>query len=168
MENRSKSFAEATPQIDGILSQSAFRESRPRNRTAPGGRLQFVPGRVDHPAHAHPSTVSSSAPVISMQEPWPGSTEPATTGRVVGSDSDPCPPGVDRRHAGDPATSIASSRGSRSVCRVGCAGIAPLVQVLALARTPLFEQVADGRFSPELYYRLNTVMVEVRGPDLPL
>ena len=44
----------------------------------------------------------------------------------------------------------------------------PRVQVLALARAPLFAQVADGRFSAALYYRMNTVVVEVRGlADLP-
>jgi transcriptional regulator of acetoin/glycerol metabolism len=43
------------------------------------------------------------------------------------------------------------------------------VQVLALARAPLFAQVIDGRFSSELYYRLNTVLVEVREQaDLPV
>jgi transcriptional regulator of acetoin/glycerol metabolism len=40
--------------------------------------------------------------------------------------------------------------------------------VLALARSPLFAQVVDGRFSAALYYGLNTVMVEVRAPaDMP-
>ena len=44
----------------------------------------------------------------------------------------------------------------------------PRVQVLALARTPLFARVTDGRFSAALYSRLNTVVVEVRGlADLP-
>jgi hypothetical protein len=42
------------------------------------------------------------------------------------------------------------------------------VQVIALAREPLFEQVADGRFSAALYYRVNTVVVELRTTaDLP-
>jgi hypothetical protein len=42
------------------------------------------------------------------------------------------------------------------------------VQVLALAREPLFESVAGGRFSAALYYRMNTVVVEVRAAsDLP-
>ena len=45
---------------------------------------------------------------------------------------------------------------------------APGVQVLALAREPLFESVADGRFSAALYYRMNTVVVDVRAAaDLP-
>jgi hypothetical protein len=44
----------------------------------------------------------------------------------------------------------------------------PVVQVLALARTPLFARVEDGQFSAALYYRMNTVVVEVRAPaDLP-
>lgn len=44
----------------------------------------------------------------------------------------------------------------------------PRVQVLALARAPLFARVTDGRFSAALYSRLNTVVVEVRGlADLP-
>ena len=44
----------------------------------------------------------------------------------------------------------------------------PAVRVLALACSPLFAQVADGRFSAALYYGLNTVMVEVRAPaDMP-
>jgi hypothetical protein len=44
----------------------------------------------------------------------------------------------------------------------------PRVQVLALARASLFAQVVDGRFSAALYYRMNTVMLEVRAPaDLP-
>jgi hypothetical protein len=45
---------------------------------------------------------------------------------------------------------------------------APGIQLLALAREPLFESVSDGRFSAALYYRLNTVVVEVRAAaDLP-
>ena len=44
----------------------------------------------------------------------------------------------------------------------------PGVQVLGLTRAPLFAQVSDGRFSAELYYRMNTVMIEVRAAeDLP-
>ena len=44
----------------------------------------------------------------------------------------------------------------------------PAVQVLVVARTPLFAEVVHGRFSAELYYRMNTVIVEVRAPlDLP-
>ena len=44
----------------------------------------------------------------------------------------------------------------------------PAARVLALARSPLFAQVADKRFSAALYYGLNTVMVEVRAPaDMP-
>ena len=42
------------------------------------------------------------------------------------------------------------------------------LQVLSLARAPLFAQVVDGRFSADLYYRMNAVLVEVRAPaDLP-
>ena len=42
------------------------------------------------------------------------------------------------------------------------------VRVLALARVSLFAQVADGRFSAALYYRINTVTVEMRAPaDMP-
>jgi Sigma-54 interaction domain len=42
------------------------------------------------------------------------------------------------------------------------------VQVLALAQQPLFAQVAAGRFSAVLYYRMNTVVVEMRTQaDLP-
>ena len=42
------------------------------------------------------------------------------------------------------------------------------VQVLGLTREPLFENVAAGRFSTWLYYRLNTVVVEVQAAaDLP-
>jgi hypothetical protein len=42
------------------------------------------------------------------------------------------------------------------------------VRVLALARAPLYDQVADGRFSAALYYRINTVTVEMRAPaDMP-
>jgi hypothetical protein len=44
----------------------------------------------------------------------------------------------------------------------------PAARVLALARSPIFAQVADGRYSAALYYGLNTVMVEVRAPaDMP-
>ncbi len=44
----------------------------------------------------------------------------------------------------------------------------PRVQVLAMAREPLFPQVIDGRFSSALYYRINTAVVEVRTlADLP-
>lgn len=42
------------------------------------------------------------------------------------------------------------------------------VQLLSLARDPLFPQVLDGRFSAALYSRLNTVMVDLQAPaDLP-
>ena len=42
------------------------------------------------------------------------------------------------------------------------------VQVLGLTREPLYEQVAAGRFSTSLYYRLNTVVVEIQtAADLP-
>ena len=42
------------------------------------------------------------------------------------------------------------------------------VQVLALARLPLFARVRDKRFSAALYYRLNTVVIQVRAwADLP-
>jgi hypothetical protein len=42
------------------------------------------------------------------------------------------------------------------------------VQVLGLTREPLYEQVAAGRFSTWLYYRLNTVVVEIHAAaDLP-
>lgn len=42
------------------------------------------------------------------------------------------------------------------------------VALLALAREPLFESVSDGRFSAALYYRMNTVVVEVQtAADLP-
>ena len=48
--------------------------------------------------------------------------------------------------------------------RVHC----PRVQVLALARAPLFALVESGRFSAALYYCMNIVVVEVREPaDLP-
>jgi DNA-binding NtrC family response regulator len=40
--------------------------------------------------------------------------------------------------------------------------------VVGLAREPLISQVAAGRFSPQLYYRLNIVMIEMRSAaDLP-
>jgi hypothetical protein len=42
------------------------------------------------------------------------------------------------------------------------------VQVLGLSREPFYEQVEAGRFSTWLYYRLNTVVVEVQtAADLP-
>ena len=48
--------------------------------------------------------------------------------------------------------------------RVRC----PRVQVLALARAPLFALVENGQFSAALYYCMNIVVVEVREPaDLP-
>jgi hypothetical protein len=48
--------------------------------------------------------------------------------------------------------------------RVHC----PRVQVLALARAPLFALVENGQFSAALYYCMNIVVVEVREPaDLP-
>jgi sigma-54-interacting transcriptional regulator len=44
----------------------------------------------------------------------------------------------------------------------------PVVQILGLTREPLFTRVEDGHFSAALYYRMNTVVVEVRAPaDLP-
>lgn len=44
----------------------------------------------------------------------------------------------------------------------------PCVQVVGLSREPLISRVAAGRFSPQLYYRLNVVMIEMRAAtDLP-
>lgn len=44
----------------------------------------------------------------------------------------------------------------------------PRVRVVALAREPLYARVLDGRFSAALYYRVNTVVVALRGAaDLP-
>jgi hypothetical protein len=44
----------------------------------------------------------------------------------------------------------------------------PRVQVLGLACAPFFTQVVEGRFAAALYYRMNTVIVEVSAPeDLP-
>jgi hypothetical protein len=44
----------------------------------------------------------------------------------------------------------------------------PGVQVLALASTPLFAKVEGGQYSAALYYRVNTVVIEVRAwADLP-
>ena len=44
----------------------------------------------------------------------------------------------------------------------------PRVRVVALAREPLYARVLDGRFSAALYYRVNTMVVALRGPaDLP-
>jgi hypothetical protein len=44
----------------------------------------------------------------------------------------------------------------------------PRVQVLGLACAPFFAQVVEGRFAAALYYRMNTVVVEVSAPeDLP-
>ena len=54
----------------------------------------------------------------------------------------------------------------RLACWIGAHS--PQLQVLALSRAPLFDDVANGRFSAALYYRINTVVVEVRQPaDLP-
>jgi hypothetical protein len=42
------------------------------------------------------------------------------------------------------------------------------VQILGLTREPFYEHVAAGRFSTSLYYRLNTVVIEIQAAaDLP-
>ena len=167
MEHRSNAFAEASPQIDGILSRPRSANSDPAARRFPVDalsscqaawtslRTSSVNGLVIGSLHLNAGAVAWID--RSLQQPvvwWDPTQTPApaelTAGTLVIREIDRLEPQQQERL-------------SRWLCRHR-----PALQVLALARTPLFEQVADGRFSPELYYRMNTVTVEVRGPaDLP-
>ena len=167
MENRSNASGEATPQIDGILSQPRSANRDPASRRFPVDALRScqaawtclhtssVNGLIIGSRHLNAGAIAWIDK--SLQQPvvwWDPTQTPAptelTAGTLVIVEIDRLGP-QQQDHL------------SRWLCRHR-----PALQVLALARTPLFEQVADGRFSPELYYRMNTVMVEVRGPsDLP-
>jgi hypothetical protein len=167
MENRSNAFAEASPQIDGILS-------RPRS------------------ANGDPATKRLPVEALSScQVAWTSLRTSSVNGLIIGSlhlnagarawiDTSLPQPVVwwDPTQAPDLPELAAGTLVIREIERLDARQQErlsrwlflhrPALRLLALARTPLFEQVADGRFSPELYYRMNTVMVEVRGPaDLP-
>jgi hypothetical protein len=167
MEKRSKAFAEASPPIDDILSPPRDANGDPATEGLPADagsscqddwtilRRSSVNGLIVGAPHLTAAALAGIG--RSLRRPvvwWDSSQAPdlpeVIAGTLVIRD-------VDRLDARQ------QERLSGWMCHQR-----PAVQVLALARTPLFAQVLDGRFSPELYYRLNTVLVEVRAQaDLP-
>ena len=167
MENRLNAFADASPQIDGILSRSRSANSDPAAKRLPVEalsscqvawtilRTSSVNGLIIGSLHLNARTLAWID--RNLQQPvvwWDPTQTPAppelAAGTLVIRE-------VDRLEAGQ------QERLSRWLCRHR-----PALRVLALARTSLFDQVVERRFSPELYYRMNTVTIEVRGPaDLP-
>jgi sigma-54-interacting transcriptional regulator len=167
MEYASKAFTNASPPIDGAMS-------RPR------------PPRSDL-ATGWPGVQASSA----QQVEWAILCTSPVNGLLVGADqlTAAAMAGIEKSvqqpvvwWAPDQAADVPELAAGTLVIRdvdrldvlqqerllrwigVHCPG----VQVLALARASLFAQVAEGRFSAALYYRMNTVLVEVRAPtDLP-
>jgi hypothetical protein len=167
MENRWNAFAETSPQIDGILSRPRSANSDPAPRRLPVEalsscqvawtilRTSSVNGLIVGSLHLNAGALAWIDSNLQQPVVWwdptqtPDPPELAAGTLVIRE--------VDRLEAGQ------QERLSRWLCRHR-----PALQVLALARTPLFEQVLDARFSPELYYRMNTVTIEVRGlADLP-
>jgi hypothetical protein len=167
MENRSKAFAEASPPIDDIMSGPSAANTNPATEGLPADAVSAC---QDDWAILRRSSVNGliiGAPQLtaaalagigrSLRRPvvWWDSSQTAeppevTAGTLVIRDVDR----LDVRQQERLSEWMSVQR--------------PGVQVLALARTPLFAQVIDGRFSSDLYYRLNTVLVEVRAQaDLP-
>ena len=167
MENRSNAFAEVSPQIDGILSRPRSANSGPATKRLPAEDLSScqvawtivstssVNGLVIGSLHLNAGALgwidrSLRQPVVWWHPTRTPDPPELAAGTLVIRE-------IDRLEARQ------QERLSSWLCRHR-----PALQVLALSRTPLFDQVVNGFFSPELYYRLNTVMVEVRGPaDLP-
>jgi len=167
MENRLNAFADASPQIDGILSRPRSANSDPTAKRLPVEalnscqvawtilRTSSVNGLIIGSLHLNARALAWIDRNLEQPVVWwdptqtPDPPELAAGTLVIRE--------VDRLEAGQ------QERLSRSLCRHR-----PALRVLALARTSLFDQVVDRRFSPELYYRMNTVTIEVRGPaDLP-
>jgi hypothetical protein len=167
MENESKALTQASPLINGALSRrrsataeppagrSAVRRWRERQVEWAILRTSSVNGLIVGVPHLTAVAValldrSLRQPVVAWAPDQTPDIPELTAGTLLIHD-------VDRLDARQ------QERLSRWI-GVHC----PAVRVLALARSPLFAQVVDGRFSAALYYGLNTVMVEVRTPaDMP-
>jgi hypothetical protein len=167
MENESKVVTHASPLISGALSRrrptqsdvlvgrSAVKRWRERQVEWAILRSSSINGLIIGAPHLTAVAValldrSLRQPVVSWAPDETPDIPELTAGTLLIHD-------VDRLDARQ------QERLSRWIA-VHC----PAVRVLALARSPLFAQVADGRFSAALYYGLNTVMVEVRAPaDMP-
>jgi hypothetical protein len=167
MENQSKVVTQASPLISGALSRrrpaqgdspvgrSAVKRWRERQAEWAILRSSSINGLIVGAPHLTAVAValldrSLRLPVVSWAPDQTPEIPELTAGSLLIHD-------VDRLDARQQAQ---LSRWIGAHC--------PAVRVLALARSPLFAQVADGRFSAALYYGLNTVMVEVRAPaDMP-
>jgi hypothetical protein len=169
MKNRSKASAEASPLIDGLTSHPSSAKSDPATERLETEvlssceeewtilRTSSVNALIVGALHLTAAAVAEID--ASLRQPvvwWDSSQAPdppeLTAGTLVIRD-------VDRLDAQQ------QERLLRWMC---LRRPAVQVQVLALARTPLIARVVDGRFAPELYYRMNTVLVEVHArADLP-
>ena len=167
MENESKALTQASPLIGGALARrrsrtgdpaagrSAVRRWRERQVEWAILRLSSVNGLIVGAPHLTAVAVALldrklRQPVVAWTPDQTLDIPELTAGTLLVHD-------VDRLDARQ------QERLSRWI-GVHC----PAARVLALARSPLFVQVVDGRFSAALYYGLNTVMVEVRAPaDMP-
>jgi hypothetical protein len=167
MKNRSKAFAEASPLIDGMTSRPRSENSDPATERLTAEALSSCEEEW---------TILRTSPVNALIVGTLHLTEAA----VAGIDTSLRQPIVwwDSSLAPEPPELTAGTLVIRDVDRLDAQQQErllgwmclrrPAVQVLALARTPLIARVVDGRFAPELYYRLNTVLVEVRAQaDLP-
>jgi hypothetical protein len=167
MENRLNAFAETSPQINGILSRPRSANSDPATRRFPVEalsscqvawttlRASSVNGLIIGSRHLNAAARAWIDRSLAQPVVW---WDPAET-----ADPPDLATGTLVIHEIDRLDARQQERLSRWLCRHR-----PALKLLALARTPLFEQVVDGRFSPELYYRMNTVTIEVHGPaDLP-
>jgi hypothetical protein len=167
MENRSNAFAEASPQIDGMLLRPRSVNSAPAPKRFPVEAssscqaawttlsTSSVNGLIIGSLHLNAAALAWIDRRLQQPVVW---WHPAQT------------PDVPELAAGTLVIRATDRLEARQQERLSglLSRHRPALQVLALARTPLFDQVVDGRFSSELYYRMNTVTVEVRGPaDLP-
>ena len=167
MENRWNALAEASPHIDGILSRPPSANCDPATKRLPveasslcpaawtSLRTSSVNGLIIGSLHLNSGALAWIERRLGQPVVW---WDPTQT-----TDPPELAAGTLVIREFDRLKALQQERLYSWLCRHR-----PGVQVLALARTPLFEQVVDGRFSPELYYRLNTVTIELRGPaDLP-
>jgi hypothetical protein len=167
MENESKVVTQASPLVNGALSRR-----RPTQGNVPAGRSAVKRWRERQVEWAilrsssinglivgapHLTAVAVALLDRSLRQPvvsWTPDQTPDIPELIAGTLL---------IHDVDRLDARQQERLSRWIA-VHC----PAVRVLALACSPLFAQVADGRFSAALYYGLNTVMVEVRAPaDMP-
>jgi hypothetical protein len=166
MENVLKAFTKAAPFIDGGLSRrhptkagSATRRLAPSDSTARQiewtilRRSQvngLVVGSADLTAAAMAAVNKHASEPVVWWGPDRADIPEVAAGTLIIND-------VDR------LDEVQQDRLTRWIV-THCPG----VQVLALARTPIFAKVVKGRFSAALYYRINTVVVEMHAPaDLP-